>query len=102
MATVGIAGLDLCTFLHGMDEVLGVIELSASFLEFKGYPSYIIAEYRQIAIMVGSTTIGRIGILSVYPLNLGAATVAKKAAKPMAVPIRMASPDAASSTLKLQ
>ena len=74
---------------------------SKSILVLK-YPSYIITEYRQIAIMVGSTTIGRIGILSVYPLNLGAATVAKKAAKPMAVPVRMASPAAASSTLKLQ
>ena len=63
---------------------------------------YIRAEYRQIAIIVGSTIIGRVGMLSVYPLNFGVATVAKKAANPIAVPVRMASPAAASSTLKLQ
>lgn len=63
---------------------------------------YIRAAYRQIAIIVGSTIIGRVGMLSVYPLNFGVATVAKKAANPIAVPVRMASPAAASSTLKLQ
>ena len=53
-------------------------------------------EYRQIEISVGSTIIGRAGILSVNPLNFGVATVAKKAAKPIAVPVRTASPAAAS------
>ena len=55
-----------------------VVEFSAPSLQMaRDVGDHIRAEYRQIAIMVESTTIGRAGILSVYPLSLAPTTVRK-------------------------
>ena len=64
--------------------------------------NYIIAEYRHIAMSDGKMIIGGIGISSKKPLNLAQTIVPKTIARPIAVPITIASVAAASSTLKLQ
>ena len=63
---------------------------------------YIIAEYRHIAINVGKITIGGVGMCSKYPLSLAQTIVPNTRVRPIAVPTRIDSPAAASSTLKLQ
>ena len=64
--------------------------------------AYIIAEYRHIAMSDGKMIIGGIGISSKKLLNLAQTIVPKTIARPIAVPITIASVAAASSTLKLQ
>ena len=64
--------------------------------------AYIIAEYRHNAMSDGKMIIGGIGISSKKPLNLAQTIVPKTIARPIAVPINIASVAAASSTLKLQ
>ena len=54
--------LDSCLSHHYSDECIVIL---GSILFPRELYDYIRAEYRQIAIIVGSTTIGRVGILSV-------------------------------------